>query len=350
MANLSFIGDIGLNDAFITLKKNGANPFEALEGFLSGSDLVVGNLECVLKGNGGENLLKRPRIHTTADTMHYLKNINLSLVTLATNHIYDNLDDGFHNTLEFLKMQQIKWLGAGMSREVATQSITLTIKGISFCFMNYITADTNPSLPDDAGVSINEFHEEACLAELKKYVDYDYRIVIMHWGGNFEGGLYPDYHQKGLGRKLIDHGADLIIGHHSHTLQPFERYKGKYIFYSLGNFCFADIHFEGKVRKMSSLRERESVIVNITFSKANYRVKLIPFRSEDLNLVVRKGVLVKLWMRNILWQLMKFKGIWLIYKLWFNHIRPLITQLTRKDPKRSLLHRIAGQISRRFLI
>lgn len=340
MANLSFIGDIGLNDEYIHLRSKGVNPFKALSPYLSAADFVIGNLECVLKGNQGENTLKRPRISTTFDTLQYLQHINLGLASLATNHVYDNLTDGFLKTISFLDTHNIAHIGAGMNSEIAKSSFAITIKGISFCFFNYITRDTNPSLPDNAGISLNVFNEEKCLDDLKNAAGYDYRIVLLHWGGHFEGGLFPGIDQVSLGRKLIDHGADLIIGHHTHTLQPFDRYKGKYIFYSLGNFCFADIHFEGKIRSMSSLRERESMLVNIKFNKAGYQISFIPFRNEKLFLVVRKTVALKFWLRNACWLILKTRYCWLFYRWWFNNMRPIIRQLLRKDHNRSLLLRI----------
>jgi poly-gamma-glutamate capsule biosynthesis protein CapA/YwtB (metallophosphatase superfamily) len=347
MVTISFIGDIGLNDDYVTLKSNHIDPFSSLAPYFADSDLLVGNLECALKGDKGENYLKRPRLSTTIETLQYLKSINLALASLATNHIYDNLEDGFQKTLNFLGDNHISYLGAGMDKETAKRPYTFSKNNISFCFFNYITPDTNPSLPDHAGVVLNEFNRERCIDELQENKNVDFRIVLLHWGGNFEGGLYPDFDQPGLARTLIDHGADLIIGHHSHTLQPYEIYKGKYIFYSLGNFCFSDIQFEGSVRKMSSLRERESVIVVTDFSKNKYSVKLIPFRNEHLKLHVRGFVLFKLRLRMICFLLLKFKPFWSIYKTSFYKFRPLIVQLFRKDEKRNLLARIIDQLYRK---
>ena len=61
-------------------------------------------------------------------------------------------------------------------------------------------------------------------------------IVVFHWGNEKE--ISPDSNQTTLGRMAIDEGADLVVGHHPHVLQGIEKYKGKYIVYSLGNFCF----------------------------------------------------------------------------------------------------------------
>ena len=66
--------------------------------------------------------------------------------------------------------------------------------------------------------------------------DCDYKIAYLHWGTEFIP--YPSVEQKQFAHWLIDVGFDLIIGMHPHVLQGYEIYKGKYIFYSLGNFVF----------------------------------------------------------------------------------------------------------------
>jgi poly-gamma-glutamate synthesis protein (capsule biosynthesis protein) len=344
MVTISFIGDIGLNDDYIELQSRHIDPFSTLIPCFSSTDLLVGNLECVLKGDKGENILKRPRISTTIETLQYLQLIKLGLASLASNHIFDNLEDGFQKTLDFLDGNRISHLGAGMDQEAAKHNYAFSKNNVSFCFLNYITPDTNPSLPDNAAIFLNEFHLEKCLAELQVHKDFDFRIVLLHWGGRFEGGLYPDFDQTELARTLIDHGADLIIGHHSHTLQPYEKYKGKYIFYSLGNFCFSDIKFEEKVRKMSTLHERESVVVCANFTKKGYSIKLIPFRNENLTLHIRHFVWVKLIIRTVCFRLLRIKPFWNIYRITFFKIRPLIVQLLRKDENRSLLTRIKDRL------
>ncbi len=347
MVKLSFIGDIAFNDDYIHLKNKGINPFVHISPLLTDSDLVIGNLECTLKGDEGENLLKKPRIRTLPDALMYVKDIHLGLATLATNHIYDNLTDGFRKTVNFLESNSISYIGAGDQSERARQKYIYRIKDITFCFLNYITTDTHPSLPADAGVHLNIFDEEKCINDLREAADYDYRIVLMHWGGRFEGGLFPDFDQISLSRRIIDSGADLIIGHHSHTLQPYDVYKGKYVFYSLGNFCFSDIRFEGKIRNMSSLRERESLILNVEFSKSGYRVDWIPFRNEKLSPVIRRFVGFKFFVRNISWKFIKRKPLWILYNWWYRNIRPVMVQLCRKDENKSLIQRIFHHLLRK---
>ena len=64
----------------------------------------------------------------------------------------------------------------------------------------------------------------------------DLILACCHWG--IEKDTYPENYQQVLGRKCIDWGVDLVIGHHPHVLQGIEEYKGRYIIYSLANFCF----------------------------------------------------------------------------------------------------------------
>ena len=83
----SFIGDISLNDEYVTGITNGIDYFSEISLLLAQSDLVIGNLECLIQGDNGENLKKKPRLKTTTDTLHILKKLNVKVVTLAHNHI-----------------------------------------------------------------------------------------------------------------------------------------------------------------------------------------------------------------------------------------------------------------------
>src|SRR4051812_3064796 len=100
--SVAFIGDISFNDAYIDLYNQGQDPFENLKFFLFARNHVIGNLECLAKGDKGENLLKKPRLTTTTETLNFLTNIHVTVSCLAQNHIYDHLEDGFEKTLSVL--------------------------------------------------------------------------------------------------------------------------------------------------------------------------------------------------------------------------------------------------------
>ncbi len=123
MISISFLGDISLNGEYISLNEKGMNPFSDLESSLGSSDYVIGNLECMVKSEVGENLLKRPRISTTEETLTFLKNIHLSIACLAQNHIYDHLEDGYLRTTTFLDREGILRIGAGLTLDEVQKPI-----------------------------------------------------------------------------------------------------------------------------------------------------------------------------------------------------------------------------------
>lgn len=330
--SFAFLGDISLNDSYIALYKKGINPFSALEPILSSRDFVVGNLECMAKGNQGENELKKPRLTTTVETLNYLKNIHLKVASLAHNHIYDHLEDGFSKTTNFLKSNQIKYLGAGFTPEEATKPVILKQGDISVGLLNYVTGDTNPNLPENAGIFLNIFDFDKCkndILALKPQVNHI--VLLLHWGGHVEGGLYPDWDQPKIARNLIDAGADLIIGHHSHTVQPFEVYKGKYVFYSLGNFCFSDCWFNGAVDPMP-IRGMITALVNVCFSKENYDLFIDYYCNDRIKLKVFSRYKNKMARRNWTFKVfLKKKFIWVLYYYYKRNMLPAYLFFNRKD-------------------
>ncbi|HBS85009.1 MAG: hypothetical protein A2W91_07220 [Bacteroidetes bacterium GWF2_38_335] len=296
---IQFIGDISLNNRFIELCERNTNPFKFVVDFFNNSDLVVGNLECILKGSKGENLLRSPRLNTNLETLNYLASLHLGLVTLAHNHIFDNLQDGFNNTLRFLNEKHIIFIGAGVTKEDSKNIYIYEKSGVKIGFLNYVTEDTNPNIPENSGVFVNLFQLQEVLNDIKKNKPIvDHLVLLLHWGGKCEGGYYPDWEQPQIARILIDAGADLIIGTHSHTLQPYEVYKGKHIFYSLGNFCFADVVSDGKVKEIEWGRCTESIILEIDFNNVNYTVDFVPIDCKGLTVVPKPAVIKKWGKRN----------------------------------------------------
>jgi poly-gamma-glutamate capsule biosynthesis protein CapA/YwtB (metallophosphatase superfamily) len=67
----------------------------------------------------------------------------------------------------------------------------------------------------------------------------DIKILSFHWGNEYIH--HPSLGQRNLAYKCIEAGADIIVGHHPHVIQPYEKYKEGHIFYSLGNFCFDNL-------------------------------------------------------------------------------------------------------------
>lgn len=328
---ISFIGDISLNDNYIELYKKGINPFIEVEPYLQNSDCVVGNLECIAKGDNGENILKKPRLTTTIETLNYLKNINIKVACLAQNHVYDHLGDGFRKTIDFLDQNKILHIGAGLLTPEAEKYQIIQKDGVSIALINYVTYDTNPNLPADAEVYLNMFDKAQCIKDIQGIrTKVNHIVLSLHWGGRVEGGLFPDWDQPSIAHKLIDAGADLIIGHHSHTIQPYEVYKGKYIFYSLGNFCFSDYWFNGEFYPIPK-RQMVSLIVGVSFAKYKYSVDTFYYLNEVESYSLYDGYHRNITLRNKLFKIVnRNKLAWLIYYFHKQWILPLFLFSTEK--------------------
>ncbi len=196
---------------------------------------------------------------------------------------------------------------------------------IKFCFLNYVTHDTNPNLPEDATVFLNWFKEKKVITDIKKYKSQvDNIILCLHWGGKCEGGYYPDWKQPEIAHKLIDAGADIIVGGHSHTLQPFEKYKEKFIYYSLGNFCFSDIISDGKLIEIERGKRTEGAILQVPL-ETNQSNKIIPIENQNLFIYHNEKVKFKLYKRLRWFKIIKrYRLIWWLYYLKYRYFDPIL--------------------------
>ncbi|HUU41247.1 MAG TPA: CapA family protein, partial [Desulfatiglandales bacterium] len=235
-ALLQFLGDISLNGSFCdpSCQRVLTRDVNELAGRLGRCHLRIGNWESPLWGDGGVNVMKQPRLFTTEDAAKSILSLGLDVALLANNHIYDCLEKGFENTLQFLDSNGIHYLGAGINKTKASEPLVLTQNGWRFGLLNYVGLETNPSIPAGAGVFLNIIKEERLLAEVASLAtQVDIVVLNLHWG--MELVKYPSLEQRRLARRAIEAGARIVACHHSHCLQGHESWRDGHIFYSLGN-------------------------------------------------------------------------------------------------------------------
>lgn len=340
MVKISFLGDISLNNKYNDLYRSKINPFKNVQSILEDSDFVIGNLECLAEGDEGENLLKKPRLKTSLETLNYLKFLNIKVVSLANNHVSDNLFDGFRKTTNFLDKNNIRYIGAGISPEEARKPCIIEQDAIKISVLSYVHHDTNPSIPGDSRIFVNWFDKNLIIDDIEANKENHFVILLLHWGGKMEGANFPDYKLFKLGQELIKAGADLIIGHHSHTFQPYQMIYSKYIFYSLGNFCFSDIISDGKIKRIDKKSHKESIILSTCFTRKKYKIKIVPIKSKNMIIHPNKLFFIKILFRQLIFKVLKIEMFWQIYYYYHKYIGFLIYQLFRKDENRSFLSRI----------
>ena len=190
--------------------------FDNVRHVFESDDLTIVNLE------GPLTSVEKPGKHGgfifkgDPDYVKILTGSSVELCNLANNHILDYGKTGLKETAQVLDENNVGYCGY-------TQMYETVIKGVRVHALGFTWWDYNT----DQIVEAVQAARENC----------DLLIVNIHWG--WEGRNDQDPKQTALGHAIIDAGADLIIGTHPHVYQGIEKYKGKYIVYSLGNFCFA---------------------------------------------------------------------------------------------------------------
>lgn len=144
---------------------------------------------------------------------------NIEAVSLENNHVMDHGTAGYSETQDTIRNAGIVYSGGGQIGVYEAQ-------GVKIAMLAYQTFDQYSTL-------FEQVPKDVAAAKAQ----YPIVIVSFHWGA--EKDYKPNDNQQKLGKMAVDAGADLVIGHHSHRINPIEVYKGKYICYSLGNFSFA---------------------------------------------------------------------------------------------------------------
>ena len=178
------------------------------------------------------------RVHP--EKVKLMQEMGIDLVTLANNHALDYGRDAMLDTIDTLDHAGIRHVGAGKNLAEARKPDVVELNGRTFAFIGatrvYPEADWAAGT-DSAGM-FSAYDGGAQLAEEVKAAKQqaDYVIAYVHWG--IEREETPNEVQKSIAHRLVDAGADLVVGAHPHVLQGIEYYQGVPIAYSLGNFVF----------------------------------------------------------------------------------------------------------------
>jgi poly-gamma-glutamate synthesis protein (capsule biosynthesis protein) len=200
-------------------------------------DISMVNLEAPVTLRGVQR--KKPfTFRMKPEFLEVLTTAGIDLVNIANNHIYDFSKQGLFDTIAYLDSLGLPYVGAGRTRDHAHRPFISTIKGRKIGFLGYYRGGEAPSATKRAaGVALRDLKLiRRDIRALKEKDSVDYVVVNFHWGT--EKAKKPDASQRVFARKVIDYGADAIIGHHPHVLQGIELYKNKVIAYSLGNLVF----------------------------------------------------------------------------------------------------------------
>ena len=271
-----------MNDKTITLLATGDNipsreDYDTLychvAPLLKNADITFGQVETVLIDKSIEDLYpyvaSQARMPCSSDpeVAPGMKRNGFDIVSFASNHALDYGRVHFLNTIQYLRDAGLEVIGAGENEEDARKYSIIERDGTKIAFLGYCTIlpqdywaqESRPGMNPARGHTyyaqiehdqpgtpcrIHSWaHKEdkaRMLEDIRKAKQQaDIVVVSMHWGIHFTEAEIAEY-QFEYAHDAIDAGADLILGHHAHILKPIEVYKGKVIFYSLGNFAMED--------------------------------------------------------------------------------------------------------------
>jgi poly-gamma-glutamate synthesis protein (capsule biosynthesis protein) len=236
---LVFVGDIMVarDEETGKLIERGIDPFEPFASVLWQADVAVGNLECVIAEKGKPiekpfQFLAHPRCIPVLAKY-------FAALTVANNHAEDYGAPAFVEQCERLERAGLPYFGGGRNKSAAHKPWIVERNGIRIAMLGFsdVYSPDFEAKEDRPGVARSD-DADATLVDIKaareKY-KADIVIPFLHWGWQYRPA---NERQKQLAFKMIDAGADVVVGAHPHVTQGAEYHNGHLIVYSLGNFLF----------------------------------------------------------------------------------------------------------------
>ena len=164
---ISFTGDVSFNGYYHKMANANEDPFKEISNRFNDSDLVVVNLEAVCESPIKEQHKKETKLSIHPSTIKFLRTINTGLVTLANNHIYDNLQSGFEFTINLLEDENINYTGAYIINK-EQDPFFFNSRNINIAFLNYVHELTHPGVYNDDAIQLNIYNKEIIVSEILK--------------------------------------------------------------------------------------------------------------------------------------------------------------------------------------
>ena len=205
-------------DAFYQMKNDPGYFFQNVKDIFTADDLTVANMEGTLT-TSNDRQQKTFAFKGNPSYTEILTQGGVEATNLANNHSHDYGDQSYEDTIQYLE-------AAGITTFGYDRTAVMDVKGIKVGLIGIY------ELKDGLG------RQQQVIDTIQEVKDQGAQVIIVsfHWGT--EKSNIPDDIQKTLAHLAIDQGADLVVGHHPHVLQGIEKYQGKNIVYSIGNFCF----------------------------------------------------------------------------------------------------------------
>lgn len=234
MAMITFFGDVYLAD-------NGADISVDMSDICSANDDVyIYNFEYANYDSDYNHALHKVCLRSYRDIRSIFAKLPIA-VDINNNHIFDYGDAGVLSTMRYLDSLNVKYFGVGTNANNHNNPVFIDIGMHKIALLGYYHLSMFRSNQDN-NLWQSYFSRDNFIKDVATAHDNGADIIIpsIHWG--VEHSPMFTAKQQEAAHFMIDNGADIVIGHHPHCVQPWELYHNRYIFYSLGNFIFDNIY------------------------------------------------------------------------------------------------------------
>ncbi|MGG1887439.1 CapA family protein [Priestia megaterium] len=240
LVTATMVGDImlGRNVEKVTNRQGQDYLFRNVESYFKNADYSTANFDHPVTANDEYPAQDKPIVlRTDEQSVKTLKNLNFSVLNVANSHSMDYLEEGLNDTVKAFNQSKMDFVGMGGNLEEASNINYQTVNGIKIATLGFTDTYTAYSAANDNDPGILPAKPEIFIPLIQEAKEKANLVVVhAHWGEEYD--TTPSPRQKGLAKAMADAGADIILGHHPHVLQPIDTYKNTVIFYSLGNFVF----------------------------------------------------------------------------------------------------------------
>ncbi len=262
-----------------------------LKDLISGADIAMTNLECVVASCGtfGDKGERRPFLYRgRPELLDIITEVGFDVAVVANNHSGDYGPDAFLEELELLKATGMAAVGGGRNKAEASTptyvqagDVIVAFLGAETKFPKFAATDTSPGNFYAKEYSNLENALKEPIAVARKHADLV--VFTPHWGDNWTDE--PTGKRRKLARAIIDMGVDAILGHSAHHIHGIEIYKGRPIVYDMGSFFFDTV---------MQKRMRLGAGYVLTFSKAGFtKLTIHPLKLHSNRTVFAKGAVLE---------------------------------------------------------
>lgn len=210
--------------------------FDLVKPILSASDAALCHLESPISRDN-RNLAYYPRFNVPREIGAAVAGAGFDICSTASNHSIDHGPESVIGMLEVLDASKIAHTGTGRNPEEAVRPARINVKGIETAFLSYTFGLNGLTLPKDREWMVNRIDSARILADAQaaRTAGAEFISVSLHWGTEYQSK--PSDQQVSLGKQLLSSPAvDLVLGHHTHVVQPMTKIGEKFLVYGMGNF------------------------------------------------------------------------------------------------------------------